>query len=131
MEIPGMIPTLRKPTDAEKRRYIRHPIDEWLLLFNSRSIIDMAQVINISRGGALCASLAETCPPEMVEEFELYGPDCSLTVNGLCAKIIHTDYTKPSSASSQEINCFIFGLQFFRATPDQLRKIEQITQKRK
>lgn len=91
----------------------------------------MAQVVNISTGGALCASLAETCPPDMVEEFELYGPDCRLSVNGLRGKIIHTDYNKPSSASSEEINCFIFGLQFFQTTPDQLRKIEQITLKRK
>ena len=120
---------LHKTADNEKRRYIRHPINDWLLLFDSESIIDMAQVINISRGGALCASLADACPPDIVEELELYGPDYSLTVNGLCGKIVHTNYNSSSSVSSDEITCFLFGLQFFQTTPDQLQKIEQISRK--
>lgn len=123
-----MSPKLRTTADAEKRRYIRHPINDWLLLFNDESSIDIAQVVNISRGGALCASLAEICPPEIVEGFELYGPDCSLSINGLCGKIVHTDYKRSFSPSTEEIHCVIFGLQFFQTSPDVLRRIEQISQ---
>jgi hypothetical protein len=123
----GMSPKSRKPADADKRQYLRHPINDWLLLFDNESIIDMAQVVNISIGGALCVSLADTCPPKIVEKVELYGPDSSLAVNGLCGRIIHTDYNKASSVSSENINCFIFGIQFFQTTPEQLQKIDKIT----
>ena len=126
-----MSPKLQKTVDTEQRRYFRHSLNDWLLFFNIDSIIDMAQVINISQGGALCVSLADDCPPEMIEGLELYGPDIALSVNGLCGRIVHTDYNRPSSASPEEISCFIFGLQFFQITPDQATKIEQITRNRR
>ncbi len=124
-----MSPNLRKRVDVEKRHHFRQPVQDWLLLFNNDSTIDMAQVINISQGGALCASLADACPPDTVEEVELYGHECSLSVDGLCGKIIHTNHNKLSPDPSEELSCFIFGFQFFQTSLDQLRLIEKITRK--
>ena len=122
-----MATKLYKKVNGDKRRYLRHSINDWLLLFDNESIIDMAQVVNISQGGALCACLADTCPQKIVGKFELYGPESSLSINGLCGKIVHTDYNIRSPVTKADIHCFIFGLQFFKTTPDQLRKIEQIS----
>lgn len=67
----------------------------------------------------MCQLGREICPPEIVGKFELYGPDSSICINGLNGRIIHNNFNKPSSASSSEIHCFLFGLQFFNTTSDQ------------
>ena len=116
--------------NSEKRQYNRLPINGWLLLFDGKTSIEMAQVINISQGGVLCASLAKDCPDNSIQEFELYGSRSSTSISGLCGRIVHNDYRQAAAISTSDIHCFTFGLKFLRTTPEQLSQIEKIASKR-
>lgn len=111
---------------TEKRRFARHPLSGWLLFFDTKSQIDMAQVVNISQGGVFGASLAEaSCPLDTCKEIELYDCLNHFSIEGLCGKILRSEFDNSIDEKSA-IRCFTFGLEFLNATPAQLEKIEKI-----
>ena len=110
----------------EKRHFIRHPANGWLLFFDAQSKIDMAQVVNISQGGVFCASLADTsCPLATFEEIELYDCHNHFSIEGLRGKILRSEYQN-SADEKGALRCFTFGLEFLHTTPAQLDRIEEI-----
>lgn len=117
---------IRTGTINEKRRFTRHPVNGWLLFFDTQCQIDMAQVVNISQGGVFCASLAEaSCPLDTFDELELYDCHNHFSIEGLCGKILRSEY-QDSVDKNSAIRCFTFGLEFLHITPAQLAMIEGI-----
>lgn len=111
----------------EQRRYSRHPVNGWLMFFGANSPIDMAQIVNISKSGAFCASLSEIiCPLGIIQGLEIFCCDRRMSVNGLKAKMVRSENMLTGQHAGPDIHCFTFGLEFFDITSNQLAKMENM-----